>query len=105
MQKNATVSVCNKFTQNLADFTKKADILITAVGKKNLITREMVKEGAIAIDAGIGFENKKLFGDINFASAKQVAGWIAPVPGGVGPMTVACLMENTLIAFKRQLGL
>ena len=105
MNRNATVTVCNEFTKNLAEFTSRADILITAAGKKGLISKEMVKEGAIVIDAGIGFIEKKVCGDVDYEAVREKASWISPVPGGVGPMTVACLMENTLIACKKQAGL
>ena len=107
LNRNATVSICNKFTKNISDFSKKADILVSAVGKKNLVSKEMIKEGAIVIDAGIcvsGTEEKKVFGDVDFTEAKKIASWITPVPGGVGPMTVACLMQNTIIAAKKISG-
>jgi len=102
MNRNSTVTICNAFTKNLKEHTLRADILIAATGKKNLISGGMVKEGAIVIDAGICFEKKKLCGDIKFDEIKKKASWITPVPGGVGPMTVACLMENTVIAAKKQ---
>jgi methylenetetrahydrofolate dehydrogenase (NADP+)/methenyltetrahydrofolate cyclohydrolase len=100
LHRNATVSICHRATKNISDFTKKADILVSAVGKKNFVPAEIVKPGAIVIDAGIFLEGKKVFGDIDFEPVKKIASWIAPVPGGVGPMTVACLMENTIIAAK-----
>ncbi len=104
LNRNASVSVCHKFTKNLEAETKRAEILITAVGKKSLIKKTGIKKGAIVIDAGIFLENGKAFGDVDFEEAKQLAGFITPVPGGVGPMTVACLMENTVIACKKQCG-
>jgi len=104
LNRNATVTVCHKFTKNLNAETKRADILISAVGKKGLIGKEAIKKGAVVIDAGIFIDGEKTFGDVNFAEAKKIASFITPVPGGVGPMTVACLMENTVIACKKQSG-
>ena len=100
LEKNATVTICHSKTKNLADYTKKADILIVAVGKPNLIKKEMVKEGAVVIDVGINRVNGKLIGDVDFENVKEIAGFITPVPGGVGPMTRAMLMENTLKAME-----
>lgn len=100
LEKNATVAVCHSKTKNLAEHTKKADILVVAVGKPNLITKEMVKEGAVVIDVGINRIGSKLVGDVDFENVKEVAGFITPVPGGVGPMTRAMLMENTLKAME-----
>jgi len=100
LKKNATVTVCHSKTKNLAEYTKKADILVVAVGKPNLIKKEMVKEGAVVIDVGINRIGNKLIGDVDFDSVKDVAGFITPVPGGVGPMTRAMLMENTLKAME-----
>jgi len=100
LEKNATVTICHSRTKNLAEHTKKADILVAAVGKPNLITKEMVKEGAVVIDVGINRVNGKIVGDVDFNSVKEVAGFITPVPGGVGPMTIAMLMENTLKAME-----
>ncbi|MDO8953482.1 MAG: bifunctional methylenetetrahydrofolate dehydrogenase/methenyltetrahydrofolate cyclohydrolase FolD [Gammaproteobacteria bacterium] len=94
-----TTTVCHRFTENIPYFTKQADILIVAVGKPSFIEVGWVKPGAIIIDVGINrLDNGKLVGDVDFDSAKKVASWISPVPGGVGPMTVACLLENTLLA-------
>ncbi|MCX6798876.1 MAG: bifunctional 5,10-methylenetetrahydrofolate dehydrogenase/5,10-methenyltetrahydrofolate cyclohydrolase [Candidatus Diapherotrites archaeon] len=98
LNRNATVTVCNKYTKNLAACTKKADILITAVGLPGLIKGRMIKKGAFVIDAGIAKKEGKIAGDVDFNSAKRVAGYLTPVPGGVGPMTVACLMHNTVNA-------
>lgn len=96
---NATVTICHSRTKNLAEMTKQADILIVAVGKPKLITADMVKPGAVVVDVGINRnEEGKLVGDVDFDGVKEVAGWITPVPGGVGPMTVAMLMHNTLYA-------
>jgi len=98
----ATVTVCNSKTENLSAHTKRADILISAVGKANLITSEMVKDGAIVIDAGtVKNEAGKWVGDVDFEEVKDKASWITPVPGGVGPMTVVSLLENTLTAVNR----
>jgi methylenetetrahydrofolate dehydrogenase (NADP+)/methenyltetrahydrofolate cyclohydrolase len=94
LQQNATVSVLNKYTKNTESFTKKADILISGVGKPNLIRGNMIKKGVVAIDAGTSVESGKLSGDINFKEVSKKASYITPVPGGVGPMTVACLLEN-----------
>lgn len=100
LEKNATVSVCHSKTKNLSEYTKNADILVVAVGRPNLITKEMAKEGAVVIDVGINRVGNKLIGDVDFDSVKEVAGFITPVPGGVGPMTRAMLMENTLKAME-----
>ncbi|MDD5148453.1 MAG: bifunctional 5,10-methylenetetrahydrofolate dehydrogenase/5,10-methenyltetrahydrofolate cyclohydrolase [Candidatus ainarchaeum sp.] len=102
--KGASVKVCNKFTANIPECIAEANIVVSAVGKKNLFSGEHLKQGAIVIDAGIFLEGKKVFGDFDFASAKEKASWITPVPGGVGPMTVACLMENTVLAASRISG-
>ncbi len=97
----ATITMCNKYTIDLPSYTRQADILVVAVGKVNLITADIVKEGAIVIDVGINrLPNGKIVGDVDFENVKKKAGWITPVPGGVGPMTVACLMENTVLAAK-----
>ena len=99
LNNNATVTICHSRTKNLAEMTKQADILIVAVGKRNLITADMVKPGAVVIDVGINRdENGKLCGDVDFENVKEVASAITPVPGGIGPMTVAMLMWNTMRA-------
>ncbi len=99
LQENATVEICHSRTQDLTKEVKNADILVVAIGKANFITGEMIKPGAIVIDVGINrLEDGTLAGDVEFASAKEVAGYITPVPGGVGPMTIAMLLENTLEA-------
>jgi len=106
LNKNATITYCNKFTLNLKSHTKNADILISAVGKPKLITKDMVKKNAIVIDVGTTkLESGKLAGDIDFDEVKKIVSFITPVPGGVGPMTVACLMENTLKAEKMRKGI
>ena len=94
LEADCTVTTCHSHTQNLAMHTKNADILIVAAGKPCLITADMVKPGAVVIDVGINRVNGKLVGDVDFDGVKEVAGWITPVPGGVGPMTVAMLMDN-----------
>lgn len=97
-----TVTSAHRFTENLESHVRRADILVAAVGKPGFIPGDWVRDGAIAIDVGISrLENGKLSGDLQFAAAAERAAWITPVPGGVGPMTVATLMENTLIAAKR----
>jgi len=102
LEENATVTICHSKTKNLAEYTKKADILVVAVGKPGLITKEMVKEGAVVIDVGINRIGNKLIGDVDFENVKEIAGFITPVPGGVGPMTRTMLMENTLKAMELQ---
>lgn len=95
----STVTICHRFTKDLADYIKQADLLITAVGKPGLIHGEWIKPGATVVDIGITrLPNGKLTGDVEFDIAKERAAWITPVPGGVGPMTVAVLLKNTLIA-------
>ena len=99
LHQNGTVTICHSKTKNLAEKTKNADILVAAVGRPNFIKGDMIKEGAVVIDVGINrLENKKLCGDVEFESAEKVAGAITPVPGGVGPMTIAMLMKNTVKA-------
>lgn len=96
LAQNATVTICHSKTQNLADITKTADILIAAVGKEKLVTADMVKPGAVVVDVGINRNAAgKLCGDVDFENVKEIASWITPVPGGVGPVTVAMLMNNT----------
>lgn len=102
---NATVTICHSKTQNLKEICAKADILIAAVGRAKMITADMVKEGAVVIDVGMNrLEDGKLCGDVDFDAVKEVAGYITPVPGGVGPMTIATLMKNTVMAAKVQNG-
>lgn len=102
LHKNGTVTVCHSKTKNLKEICRSADILVAAVGRANFVTADMVKEGAVVIDVGINRENGKLCGDVDFDSVKEKASAITPVPGGVGPMTIAMLMQNTLTAAKRQ---
>ncbi len=102
LNRNATVTTCHVYTKDLASHTRRADILCVAVGKPGLISAEMVKEGAVVIDIGINKTNEgKLVGDIDFEAVGKKAAYVTPVPGGMGPMTVACLMENTIKAAKR----
>jgi len=106
LRRNATVTVCHSKTKDLQDITKKADILCVAIGKERFINASMVKEGAVIIDIGINVtESGKVVGDVNFDEVKEKASYITPVPGGVGPMTIAMLMENTIHAAKLQRGM
>ncbi len=103
LHKNGTVTICHSRTKDLAEVCRRADILVAAVGRANFVTADMVKEGAVVIDVGINrLENGKLCGDVNFAEVEPKASYITPVPGGVGPMTIATLMKNTFTAAKKQ---
>lgn len=105
LHENATVEITHSKTQSLADVTKQADILVAAIGKAEFVTADMVKQGAVVIDVGMNRdENGKLCGDVDFESVKDKCSFITPVPGGVGPMTIAMLMKNTLTAAKIQNG-
>lgn len=105
LEKNATVTITHSRTENLAAVTRQADILIAAVGRAKMITADMVKPGAVVIDIGMNRDEAgKLCGDVDTESVKAVAGWITPVPGGVGPMTIAMLMTNTVEAVERRLA-
>jgi methylenetetrahydrofolate dehydrogenase (NADP+)/methenyltetrahydrofolate cyclohydrolase len=99
---NATVTICHVKTRNLADHTRRADILVAAAGVPELIGGDMIKPGATVIDVGVHRTDKGLVGDVRFDEAKDVAGLITPVPGGVGPMTVAMLLVNTVSAAEAQ---
>lgn len=102
LQAHATVTICHSATPDLAAFTRQADIVVAAVGKRDVLTRDMVKPGAVVIDVGMNRNDEgKLCGDVDFDGVSQVAGWITPVPGGVGPMTRAMLLVNTLEAAER----
>lgn len=102
LQKNATVTICHSGTQNLKALTLQADVIVAAVGKRNVLTADMVKPGAVVIDVGMNRNDEgKLCGDVDFDGVKEVAGWITPVPGGVGPMTITMLLVNTLEAAER----
>lgn len=105
LQNNATVTICHSRTRNLAEVTRRADILVAAVGRPRMITGDMIKPGAVVIDVGINRVDGKLVGDVDFESAQEVAGWITPVPGGVGPMTITGLMRNTIAATRMQHGI
>lgn len=102
LHKNGTVTICHSRTQNLKEVCKNADILVAAVGRPNFVTNDMVKEGAVVIDVGINRVDGKLVGDVNFNDVCEKTSYITPVPGGVGPMTIAMLMQNTLTAAKKQ---
>lgn len=103
LHESGTVTICHSKTKNLKEICRQADILVAAVGKANLITGDMVKEGAVVIDVGMNrLENGKLCGDVDFDEVSKIAGHITPVPGGVGPMTIATLMKNTVMATKLQ---
>lgn len=101
LNRNATVTTCHIHTKNLKEHTLKADILAVAVGKPRLITKDFVKKGAIVIDIGFNMKDNKIVGDVDFEGVKSKASYISPVPGGAGPMTVACLMENIVTAAKK----
>lgn len=104
LHKNATVTICHSKTKNLKEIAQTADVLVVAVGRTQMITGDYIKEGAVVIDVGMNrLENKKLVGDVDFESASKKASYITPVPGGVGPMTIAMLMKNTLTAAKKAL--
>lgn len=103
LNKNATVTICHSKTKNLAEITKTADILVSAVGRLNMVTADMVKDGVVVIDVGMNRnEQGKLSGDVDFENVKDKASYITPVPGGVGPMTIAMLMNNVIKACKLQ---
>lgn len=104
LQANGTVTVCHSKTRGLKEICREADILVSAVGKAGFVTADMVKPGAVVIDVGMNRENGKLCGDVDFAAVEPIAAAITPVPGGVGPMTIAMLMRNTLTAAKQQNG-
>ena len=105
LQRNATITICHSRTKNLDEITRSADILVAAIGRANFVTENMVSEGTIVIDVGINRVDGKLTGDINFEPVSKKASYITPVPGGVGPMTIALLMENTLKAFKKSIDI
>ncbi len=102
LNKNATVQICHIYTKNLKDKTINADIIISATGKAHLIRADMIKEGAVVVDVGITKVNDKIMGDVDFEEVSKVASYITPVPGGVGPMTIAMLIENTIFLAKKQ---
>ncbi|MBR4167135.1 MAG: bifunctional 5,10-methylenetetrahydrofolate dehydrogenase/5,10-methenyltetrahydrofolate cyclohydrolase, partial [Bacteroidales bacterium] len=105
LDRNATVTICHSRTQDLPEVTRQADILVAAIGKAKFVTGDMVKEGTAVIDVGMDLdENGKLCGDVDFASVEPKASVITPVPGGVGPMTICCLMSNTIQCFLQKFG-
>ena len=106
LRRDATVTLCHSKTPNLADICREADILVSAVGRRNLVTGDMVKEGAVVVDVAMNRdEDGKLCGDVDFAAVAEKAAYLTPVPGGVGPMTRAILMKNTLLAAKKRQNL
>ena len=104
LRENATVTICHSRTRDLPGVVREADIVVAAIGKPRFVTAEMIKSGAIVIDVGINRVDGKLAGDVDFHRVREVASWITPVPGGVGPMTIAMLMKNTVIAAQRRRG-
>ena len=102
LRENCTVTICHSRTKNLAEHTRRADILVAAVGKAGFVTPDMVKPGAIVIDVGINRVDGKVLGDVDFDGVKEVAGWITPVPGGVGKMTITMQLDNTVEAAERK---
>lgn len=104
LQKNATVTIAHSKTANLREVTRRADILVVAVGKPRFITADMVKKDAVVVDVGINKVEGKIVGDVDFAGVKEVASYITPVPKGVGPMTIASLLENILLCYKKQIS-
>lgn len=101
LQNHATVTICHSRTRDLGEVTRRAEILVAAVGSPGIIRGEMVREGAVVIDVGMNRVGEKLVGDVDFEAAKDRAGFLTPVPGGVGPMTIAMLLRNTLKAVQR----
>ena len=101
LQENCTVTMCHSRTRDLMSHTRRADVLVVAVGQPEMIKADMVKEGAIVIDVGVNRVNGRVVGDVDFAQVSQKAGWITPVPGGVGRMTIAMLLDNTVAAAER----
>lgn len=104
LQENATVTICHSRTANLAEHTRRADVLVAAVGKPRFITADMVKPGAVVIDVGINRVDGKVVGDVDFDAVREVASWITPVPGGVGRMTITMLLVNTIEAAERMVS-
>jgi methylenetetrahydrofolate dehydrogenase (NADP+)/methenyltetrahydrofolate cyclohydrolase len=104
LQQDATVTLCHSATQDLASHVRQADVVVSAVGRRNVVTADMVKPGAVVIDVGMNRDDQgKLCGDVDFEGVRQVASYITPVPGGVGPMTITMLLDNTLQAAQRSL--
>ena len=105
LEKNATVTICHSRTKKLGEITKQADILIVAIGKDRFIKENMVKDGAVVIDVGTNRVDEKLYGDVDFENVKDKCAYISPVPGGVGPLTISSLLENTIIAYTNILNI
>ena len=106
LQENGTVTITHSHTPDIRRYTKDADILVAAIGKAKYVKADMIKPGAVVIDVGMNRDEQgKLCGDVDTQDVAQVAGWITPVPGGVGPMTIAMLMHNTLVSAQKRLGL
>ncbi len=103
LAEHATVTLCHSRTRDLAAHTREADVLVAAVGRPHLVTGDMVKPGAVVVDVGTTRQDGRIVGDVDFEGVREVAGWITPVPGGVGPMTVAMLLRNTVRAARLQL--
>jgi len=102
-QQDCTVTMCHSKTENLKSLTKQADILVVAIGKPRFVTKDMVKKGAVVVDVGMHrLEDGTLCGDVDFEKVKNKAGWITPAPGGVGPMTIAMLLENAIECYQLQ---
>jgi methylenetetrahydrofolate dehydrogenase (NADP+)/methenyltetrahydrofolate cyclohydrolase len=105
LQQNATVTICHSGTKDLKAMTLQADVIVAAVGKRNVLTADMVKPGAVVLDVGMNRNDEgKLCGDVDFDGVKEVASYITPVPGGVGPMTITMLLVNTLESAQRALS-
>ena len=104
LRENCTVTICHSRTKNLAEHTRRADILVAAVGKAGFVTADMVKPGSVVIDVGINRVDGKVKGDVDYDAVKEIAGWITPVPGGVGKMTITMLLANTVEAAERTLA-
>jgi len=106
LRNHATVSICHTRTRDLSEYTKRADILVVAAGRRGIVKAEMIKPGAVVVDVGINeLPDGTIVGDVEFESAKEIAGWITPVPGGIGPMTIAMLMENTWQSYAKREGI
>ncbi len=104
LQRNSTVTICHSRTMNIREITNQADILIAAIGKAHMVDESFVKDGAVVIDVGVSRVDGKLYGDVNFEKVETKASYITPMPGGVGPMTIACLLENTLKCYLDLVG-
>ena len=106
LQRNATVTICHSKTKDLPAMCREAELLLVAIGKAKFVTADMVRDGAVVIDVGTNrLPDGKVVGDVDFETVSQKAGWISPVPGGVGPMTIAMLLDNTVESAKRMAGM